>query len=168
MSKYVQLRDSKTGEPVYPITARDTSEVIGVENGGTGAVNAEEALSNLGGVSIEELWVNPSGSSSFTTQTVPIVKNMEEYDFIAVRASIDAGSALVKTFICKRGDALVMDFARGTSASDKFYIRYRDMHYIDKNTLKFNSGYIVSPLVAEKVDEVRVIPLRIYGIKGVK
>lgn len=47
MIQYIQLKDSATGAPVYPITARNPNEIIMVECGGTGANNIKDARSHL-------------------------------------------------------------------------------------------------------------------------
>lgn len=144
-------------------------DVIPVSKSGTGAKTAEEALANLGGISVKLLWINASPTSEFTEQDITI--DMSEYDFIGVLVRDATTSALTKLFTTRNtvGDALhtAMPWT-STNTNTRITNRVRRITIASQNILRFGTGIFASHASAQTTDNASCIPLAIYGIKGVK
>lgn len=90
-----------------------SNRVIPVDKGGTGAITAEEALKNLGGISKPIiLWENAEPTSGFPSQTIPL--NLSEYESFEIKMFISASNHELRVGTCSLGEKLRM-------YSDDFY-----------------------------------------------
>lgn len=120
-------------------------DVIPVLKGGTGANTPEEALANLGGVSMELLWQNTSISSDFGNQDIWI--DMSGYDLIVIQFVLDSNGRQLPAFISEVERACFYELMGHT--------RHFGVH---SNRIGFTDNSSVGTLK----------PMFVYGIKGVK
>ena len=118
--------------------------VIPVSKSGTGAVTAEEALANLGGISIVKLWENASPTSAFSNQTINL--DMTGYSLIKIQFNLDTNKRALPSFDSPTGRAC---FYESNGYTRHFAISTDKITFTDAS----NAGAI--------------IPCIIYGIKGV-
>ena len=136
-----------------------------IETGGTGANNAEQALMNLGGMSMKLLWENANPTSSFTAQTISL--DLSEYTHLIIKVKLlDAGErAFSFTLVKKDGSKTPLVYANGGNAGVQ--LRYRNATAVDTG-VNFTNAYYASGATAESVNNGVAIPIEIYGIKGVQ
>lgn len=138
-------------------------ELVPIIKGGTGANNAKEALDNLGGVSITKLWENASPTSNFTTQTVSL--DLSDYDKIEIIYRLNSSNAYCKNVSGKIASFVAMDFL--SQNGSKIWGAYRTAQILETG-VKFINAVTVSPSTVNDGVTNYIIPLAIYGIKGVQ
>lgn len=142
--------------------------VIPVSKGGTDATTAEEALANLGGICIVKLWQNASPTSDFESQRIN-AEAIYDYDFFLVKLRQSTGvstgtnailvkgsTADIQKVINMTGSSTPTILSRQILASVNGYFSFADC--VNK---KYNS-------TSDATNNTFLIPLEIYGIKGVQ
>lgn len=136
-----------------------------VAQGGTGATNAATALANLGGVSMKLLWENASPSSSFAKQTLSLsTLGGKKYPMYMVTVAGNHNelipSGKTATFYTI-GDLMNYD--------EYANIQYRPIVCNEDGSITIGQAYykMVNAKPYNTTDGA-LVPLRIYGIEGVK
>ena len=142
--------------------------VVTIQKGGTNADNAEESLSNLGGISKSLLWQNASPSSSFAEQA--ILLDLSKYEEVEVEfRHNNTSTQYFKERIQKGKMCRLLSFAN--TANEGAYMRFlaRDAT-VNETSVAFTGATYkqVNSTAAEAASNVSNIPIAIYGIKGVK
>lgn len=141
-------------------------DVIPVIKGGTSAKNVEEALANLGGMSMDLLWTNASPTSEFSSQSI-VLNNLSKYDMILVYArwSIDVTSSPISAIVENvAGKQLVLESTlQPTYAAKKLTTAMRSMNVT-------NNGLNIHDAVSGQgeMDTTRnawLVPYKVLGIK---
>ena len=111
-------------------------------------------------LSLKLLWTNPSPSSSFASQTISL--DLSGYDFVMVVYQHWTNSDVNNSAFCRIG-------VYGRLESHDYSLAYRDYHP-EATGVYFNTGILVTSYGNSSVQQntSAVIPLRIYGIKGVQ
>ena len=127
-----------------------------------------KSLDENSGIQIKKLWENASPTSSFGAQDVSL--DLSKYDMVLIITRSSAGNAISKTHICKKGytERLIM-FEEIETSSKNVYIRGRQVT-ISETGVVIGSGTnrnITGTSLASGGDGF-VIPVTIYGIKGVQ
>lgn len=138
-----------------------------VEQGGTGATEAEAGLFNLGGCKIGVIWENASPSSAFDAQRIT-VEDVASYSlFIFECANSTTASARTFTFARKGFKTACIIMANLNSENVKLLFTSRAVLVSNNGYIDFESGYsrFSDEAASERTD--RAIPIRVYGIKGV-
>ena len=139
---------------------------LSIANGGTGANNAEEALANLGGVSMKSLWMNASPTSDFATQTISL--NLNDYEYVLVRYlySTDYQSQN-QIAIVKVGREAYLTFTGG--ASTNIYLSQRTIS-VGSDSVAFGAPVYKTYASTSNptANNKYCIPVEIIGIKGVQ
>ena len=153
----VSVQDIITGVQALP---------LGIEYGGTGATNANDARRNLeitpdniGALSMELLWENASPTSSFGEQRVTL--DVSQFDFFIVKVIATTTMGRYTYNIIKNEgltQALTGIVGDGTTV-------YRDM-IPSGNNVYFSIGHLCSNNSITD-NNTCCIPVEIYGIKGV-
>ena len=160
---YIIATGRNTGVSISDIILGAQTLPLGIEYGGTGATNVEDARRNLeitpesiGAMSMELLWENASPNSEFATQGIPL--NLVSGD----KVFIEFNGGTVQAIITY-GVGGPISFSEHYNGS--FYHYYR---YCSGDTtggkLVFYEGYQETSSVS--VNNSRLIPFRIYKIKG--
>lgn len=139
---------------------------LSIANGGTGANNAEEALANLGGVSMKSLWINASPTSDFAAQTISL--NLNGYEYVLVRYLYSTGyQSQDQIAIVKVGREAYLTFTGAVSTN--IYLSQRTIS-VGSDSVAF--GAPVYKTYASTSDPTAnnkyCIPVEIIGIKGVQ
>ncbi len=135
----------------------DLYGTVPVENGGTGADNENEALSNLKGVRIDLLWTNASPTSNFSAQTLNL--GLSSYDAYIVVARHSTGQANAVSVTQKTVSSIrLVDYEH--TGTVNLFSRVADY---TSGSLKFYDGW-----KNDIKDNSILIPVYIYGIKGVQ
>lgn len=134
------------------------SGILPIDYGGTGASTAGNALANLGGISITKLWENASPTSSFAKDQAIYFE--DSYDGYVILSRASTSNIDIIVTLC-----LNTDYTCNTNT----YCNYYSDIYIGRsfwpasNRITFAAGTSES-----SASSAVMIPLRIYGIKGVK
>ena len=134
---------------------------IPIDKVGINADNAEDALANLGGLSMELIWANASPTSAFKAQDITI-SGLSSYPFVAVvgREGIN-DNANVLSFAPKGVWARIMLFYNARQIRPWNYGKTKDV-------IHFEDGeYGLEGANASKSNNF-AIPVLVYGIKGVQ
>lgn len=142
----------------------EVGEVVPIEKGGTGAKTTEEALANIGGISIEKLWSNVNRTSKFAAQTIEL--NGEGCNLFILEYRSDAG---VSSVVVSAGETAEMQMFANINASSKVLFCKREAT-ISETTAIFGDSYGKNSETSTVglIDNARLIPFSIYGIKGVR
>lgn len=132
------------------------------------SANWVKSLDENSGIQMELIWTNASPTSSFAAQTVSL--DLSKYDMVLIITRSSTGNAISKTHICKKGctERLVM-FEEIETSGKNVYIRGRQVT-ISETGVVIGSGTnrnITGTSLSSGGDGF-VIPLTIYGIKGVQ
>ena len=133
-------------------------DVIPVSKSGTGAKTAEEALANLGGISVKLLWENASPTSSFAPQTIPL--DLSECIMVLV-AGRENTSSNKRTMSLGEIGAKSQIFIQGNNRQIREFT-------CDNTGITFDLGYEGSIGTTITSNNTKAIPTTIYGLKGAK
>ena len=148
--------------------------IVPIEKGGTGAGSAEEALLNLGAISLTKVWENAEPITAFPAQTISI--DLTDYDMVMVEAILYANSnysdkllSPVFSEIGKNGYLVGIGGKNGYFRG-AIYVGARTFK-VTRTGISFDGGHSantseVSTSWLETPETC--LPQRIYGIKGVK
>ena len=143
--------------PIQLVVARDkVMDIVG------------DTTIDLGGLEMVKLWENASPTSEFAAQTINV--DLSGYDMVAISVSYNttggaAGSELNISKLIPNARTLMCCVCRYMSTTFNLIEPFRELAIpADKKTITFADGYSVS----NSKDNEKVIPLAIYGIKGVK
>lgn len=129
-----------------------------------GATTAEEALANLGGISMELLWENASPTSAFPAQSFNL--DLSKYEYILVVATYRTDiQTRFKYEYCKVGyfsEFSLLSSNWSTSFSTRFFEAGTNaIRFLEANTYPIDAG-------GYSTTNNYLIPLYIYGIKNIK
>lgn len=143
----------------------NTSGALPIANGGTGKTTALEALLALGGIQIKKLWENASPTSSFAAQTVSL--DLSGYDRVAI--TYIASTLLSDSYSIDADVGKVTQMTALTSASNASVVYVSRVATVTKTGINFDYGYgkSIYSTTAASPGNSNVIPIAIYGIKGV-
>ena len=146
--------------------------VIPVSKSGTGAVTAEEALANLGGISIVKLWGNASPTSSFASQTLDdeLADAPSNYDYYINGFRLDTTKSDIYYQIVSKADSddtQLWGIKDMRSSYEPLFVT-RPMS-VRGDKIWFSSGSYkpFSQPTASFERNTDVIPVFIFGVKGV-
>lgn len=125
-----------------------------------GALPSGTVASDIGAMSKWTLlWTNASPTSGFAAQTISI--DLSAYDFVMVVYQHWTSSDVNNSAFCRVGQC-------GRLLSHDYTLAYRDYHP-ETTGIYFNIGLMVATYNSSNVNQnaSAVIPLQIYGIKGV-
>lgn len=145
-----------------------TGKTVPINRGGTGATTAADALAALGGVSIKKLWPNDSPTSVFKPQTIPV--NLSGYDKILIISNISRWDNIVQSImtIDTNGQKGKITTISNTTSDTSIRTNTRDVYVnSDKTGVVFDAANSKYNTITQQ-DNGFVIPIAIYGIKGVK
>ena len=167
MKAYVNSR-----APIGAVAAKD---VVPVEMGGTGGVNAGEAIENLGLSKVEErvlLWENEQLTSEFSAQLLPVV-GVNEYDEFIIRFATDLSSGIlpeIRMIKNRRGLMSFSSYANTTSEGVpiNIFVTYRRF-LINDVGVNFEDAYYFSGTANGNaiLSKRHIIPDEIYGVRRV-
>lgn len=158
---YIIATGKDTGVNVQDIIAGVQALPLGVEFGGTGATNKEDALNNLGAMSMELLWENASPTSEFVPQTVSVELN--RYDsYMVVGRAVNNTETYFSTLVPVGKNTYLTFQSQYSLNKGSRMVIYKD------SGLDFRVGILVNAS-SNTSSEVAswCIPTHIYGIKGV-
>lgn len=143
---------------------------IPISKGGTGANNAEKALANLGGMSMELIWENARPTSEFAAQLIPL--DLSKYDLVYITSLYNTSSSTrFSSKIIKKGSYEMLEFfMNGTSTTSA------NVSLLSRKTDVSDSGVNFGNMIQKSLNDntagttknIYVIPVHIYGIKGVQ
>lgn len=142
------------------INTNDGRGLIPIEEGGTGASTAEQALSNLGGMSMGLLWENASPISEFSAQTLTL--DLTNYDGIKIVLAAWGGVLIVIDCVKSSNGLTYVAFSRALNVGYTQFVSRAITIYEDKVT--FANATRENGSSSNK----NLIPVRIYGFKGVQ
>lgn len=141
----------------------NTSGALPIANGGTGKTTALEALLALGGIQIKKLWENASPTSAFAAQSITL-SGLSDYDEYEVIFQFHTSTNLRNTHKSQVGYGMLL------AINDSGNILRRSVTTVSAgNVLAFGTASkCASGNIAATEDNSYVIPIAIYGIKGVQ
>ena len=146
---------------------------ISIQEGGTNANNAAEARENLGitpenigAISMELLWENASPSSDFAAQTIAL--DLSQIDVVKVVYKVMTTSDNEYTFEASvNRSATIINFVNA-SFSSTTQVSSRDLTINpDGIIFKDSLNKQITSSSAASTSNSRIIPIKIYGVKGV-
>lgn len=191
MAKFVQLKDTKTGEAIYPITAlpneftnedieaicdfeegmdeddvipKATKDLLGCVVVGDGLdVDENGVLSN--GWKMELLWQNASPTSAFSPQTISL--ELSEYYGVIVTSYVTNSIKLREVAFSEITPGVANGFLLSSvyGTNGKIYGLYRVL-YVTTEGVQVSNAYETTPSADANTTSAQ-IPYQIYGIKGV-
>lgn len=193
MAKHVQLRDSKTGEPIYPITIGSdvapitdeeikaicdfddvaggnvipvaTSAALGCVKVGNGIDINEDGVITTSGVQMELLWENAKPDETFPAQTVEI--DLSQYDFVGIVYHDYLNSGTDKLTAIKVGQNTSCQYFRHVQAATEAPYIFERTCDTKANGIVFGNTYMkitgTSTLYSDQ--NAALIPTKIYGIR---
>lgn len=132
------------------------------------AANCEKMLSGIGLETKTLLWENASPSSNFTAQT--IIADASQYDAIMVECGYSTtGLSITESARISRGTVSIVAILGGYNKSgSNIHIRGRGIKFNDNGSIESEDAHTHRTNdTTGSVDNQYMIPLRIYGIKGV-
>lgn len=145
-----------------------SNDTVCIARGGTGKTNAADALAALGGVSRKLLWQNASPTSGFAAQTVT-VSGLEGYDEFAIEFKGYCQSDYRQIFYFKKGNAGTLIGLTYSDTYVRYYLHNRGFTFTSPNKLVFDSNYAIDIVDGKaSASNTSIIPIAIYGIKGVQ
>lgn len=149
--------NEKTGDVVLSATDVGAVPITRKVNG----LELNEDITIPTGVTMELLWENASPTSEFAAQTISV--DTSGYEFFLIRYRISTGSAIRADFLISKDGTYRTFIAGGSSANGGIaYNIARDITITD-SSIAFTVGS------ANAIDAAAVvIPIKIYGIKGVQ
>ena len=150
---YIIATGKNTGVSVQDVIAGAQALPLGIEYGGTGATNAEDALKNFGAMSMELLWENASPASEFATQFISI--DLSKYIEVVIEFQYMTTLNSRYTLQYFVGHPAYM-YMLGTTGGAAVRYSYVKTNGIDFGTSNFNG----------QQDDSLMIPTKVFGIKG--
>lgn len=153
-----------TGNGAFFATAENGLPKFGtlpVAQGGTGATTSDAARKALNAIAIDRLWSNASYTSSFAAQTLEL--GLSSYDMYVVVFRYSTSVAGLKSVVLPCGWSGRLDGVSGavSSSMSKPETSVRNANYASGN-LQFGDATFDGV-----TSNNMLIPVRIYGIKGV-
>lgn len=165
---YIIATGKDTSVSVSDIVMGAQAIPLGVEYGGTGATNAEEARQNLGitpenigAISMELLWENASPDSEFPSQTLKFDIAEDEFFLILYKTATDdgaRGSLIVRNYV-NTGWLMFAIYAG-------IYLSHRRINIFKQGELTFESANENVSYATKVMNNSKCIPQFIYKIKG--
>lgn len=151
-------------------TGGETPPPIPIECGGTNANNSEEALLNLGGLSMKLLWQNASPTSAFAAQTISLDLSGDSKIIIEFNSDSSSGVKDIQTIInpvvVGKGGVGIRFGGVQDNYLGSIHFRY---YQVTNNSITFNNSYYQSWTgTTATLNNNFVIPYRVYVIKGVQ
>ena len=131
-----------------------------IAQGGTGKTTAAEALKNLGGTSLTKIWENASPTSAFTAQTLTI-NTLSNYDWYVIIYKFYTTLDYVLMGFGAVGNGTIINMADAGS------VYRRNVEYSTNNLMISGVNGTKISGAADISDNKYLIPLMIYGVKGV-
>ena len=131
-----------------------------IAQGGTGKTTAAEALKNLGGTSLTKIWENASPTSAFTAQTLTI-NTLSNYDWYVIIYKFYTTLDYVLMGFGAVGNDTIINMADAGS------VYRRNVEYSTNNLMISGVNGTRISGAADISDNKYLIPLMIYGVKGV-
>jgi hypothetical protein len=131
-----------------------------IAQGGTGKTTAAEALKNLGGTSLTKIWENASPTSAFTAQTLTI-NTLSNYDWYVIIYKFYTTLDYVLMGFGAVGNGTIINMADAGS------VYRRNVEYSTNNLMISGVNGTRISGAADISDNKYLIPLMIYGVKGV-
>lgn len=124
-------------------------------------LDKEQVLANIGGISKKLLWQNASPASNFAAQKIPL--DLSEYDGVYIVFKFFTSNTNRTIFFCSNNTA--NEYQNVLSGAVN---RGRNCIVTDSG-VQFLTGYKYSTYGSNAVDDdSAMIPILIYGIKGVQ
>ena len=166
---YIIATGKNTGVSAQNIITGVQTLPLGVEYGGTGATNAEDARNNLGAMSkMELLWENASPESVFNAQTVSI--DLGDYTGVCISYIGHRGNGAKTTsgILFKNSGINFIQYCGRTATIEDFDVSWRNLTISDTG-IEFQDCEVNELKGSEigSTSNTGCIPYRIYGIKGV-
>lgn len=138
---------------------------VPIKHGGTGADNAEQALMNLGGISMVKVWENPAMNSNFPAQKISFEKETNDIVFIEYIKYI--AEAITKSLLIGNGSG-ALNCARQIQAGTEPVYQYERYLDVSNSGVQFyNCGMKINNTFYADQNSA-CVPRRIYVFKGVK
>jgi hypothetical protein len=131
-----------------------------IAQGGTGKTTAAEALKNLGGTSLTKIWENASPTSAFTAQTLTI-NTLSNYDWYVIIYKFYTTINYALMEFSAVGNGTIINMADAGS------VYRRNVEYSTNNLMISGVNGTRISGAADISDNKYLIPLMIYGVKGV-
>ena len=142
--------------------------VIPVLKGGTDATTAEEALANLGGISIVKLWQNASPTSEFANQTIEnVVSANNDYDIIIAIFNSHAEGRNIVSFSLK-GWYGEVQFIGNLNSTEYDVFNARRIWMLSTSGDLMIGDCDVRQSGRYNTNNIYLLPYVVYGIKGVQ
>lgn len=119
----------------------------------------------LKGLAETKLWTNPSPNSDFKTRTVEL--DLSEYDYVRVKVSGNPESANRRNFTCDVGEKMQITLISNAQTGSETRVLSRTVT-VKNDGIAFGQGCShATDTGGVTWDDQHVIPLEIYGVKGV-
>lgn len=170
---YAQLMDL-VGALEEAIRNIEVNGINPIEKGGTGADNAEEALLNLGAISLTKVWENAKPTTSFPAQSIST--DLAGYDMVMVEAILYSNGDYADKLLSPVFSEIGKDgYLVGIGGKDGYfsgviYVGARTFE-VSETGISFDGGRSANTSGGSGswlTTAATCIPQRIYGIKGVK
>jgi hypothetical protein len=107
------------------------------------------------------LWENPSPTSAFAAQNIAL--SSSDYDLLLLVCRLSDTYNGTTSYISPKGMGGKWDMASYASNGAQNWIRFTE--YVNDTTINIHDGYTVIPSGTGTVNNSRLIPYQIYGIK---
>jgi hypothetical protein len=123
--------------------------------------SVEEAVEKMGNMKMTKLWENPSPSSSFAVQNITL--SSDNYDMLLILYNWSQYAASSFANIVQKNHAFELSATLPSSNGVQNESRYGEFN--STTEIHFNEGRSSVGTTASTIDNARVIPTIIYGIK---
>lgn len=131
------------------------------ETGDWTIVNCPWADGNVSVDLLTKLWENPSPTSAFAAQNIAL--SSSDYDLLLLVCRLSDTYNGTTSYISPKGTGGKWDLASFASNGAQNWIRYTE--YVNDTTINIRDAYTVIPSGTGTVNNSRLIPYKIYGIK---
>lgn len=133
------------------------------------------AVEDAGLMRMDLLWENASPTSAFAAQTISLFKDVTDYDMFAIeirRATSFNVDDAINQFVVPNGYGTNYTYqlnAKFASANATLYSYGRSFYFADSTSVYFYEAYYhATNATTTTVNNANVIPIAIYGIKGIQ